>query len=688
MSATNGLDNIRNIGFIAHIDAGKTTVTERVLYFTGRTHKIGEVHEGTAVMDSMSLERERGITISAAATTCEWKNYRINIIDTPGHVDFTAEVERSLRVLDGGIVVFDAVAGVQPQSETVWRQANRYHVPRLCFINKMDRVGADPQRTMDMITSRLKANPVAIQMPIGQESGFHGIIDLIEEKAILYTENGMDAPKEGPIPEEFMDQFKEYRRVMVERIAETDDNLISKYLSEEEITKDELKQALREATTNDMLVPVLFGSALRNKGVQPLLDAIGDYLPSPPEVAAVKGIEPKTNKEVTRLPSREEPLSALAFKVVTDPFVGRLVYFRVYSGKISSGATVYNSAKGNRERMGRILKMHAEHREEVDEIGVGEIGAALGLKNTFTGDTITEEKNAVILETINFPEPVVSVAIEPKTRMDQDRLTDALLKLADEDPTFKVSYNQETGQTIIAGMGELHLEVLVERLRREFSVEANVGRPSVSYREAITKPCRVEGRFVRQSGGRGQYGHVWIEVEPLERGSGFQFVNRIVGGAVPREYIPAVQRGIEEALETGILGGYKVIDVKVTVVDGTYHQVDSSEMAFKAAGSIAVKEALRKGASVLLEPIMDLEVVTPGDFLGDVLGNLNSKRAQIRHIEGEGSTQSVRAWAPLAEIFGYANNLRSLTQGRANFTMEFKEYTEAPKSVTAQAVGV
>ena len=688
MSSGNQLYNIRNIGFIAHIDAGKTTVTERVLFFSGRTHKVGEVHEGTAVMDWMSLERERGITISAAATTCKWKDFTINIIDTPGHVDFTAEVERSLRVLDGGIVVFDAVAGVQPQSETVWRQADRYHVPRLCFVNKMDRVGADPQRTMTMISHRLKASPLAIQMPIGNESSFHGVADLLEERAIIYSDNSLEAPKEGPVPDDVIDEFREFRRVMIEKIAETDDDLIGKYLEEQELTKEELKSALRKATISGVLVPVLFGSALRNRGVQPLLDAIGDYLPSPLEVPPVKAIESRTSNEVVRSPNSSEPFSALAFKVVTDPFVGRLVYFRVYSGKIKAGAMVFNSAKGQRERMGRILKMHAQHREEVGEIGPGEIGAALGLKNTFTGDTISEEKKSVILETILFPEPVVSVAIEPRTRIDQDKLTDALLKLADEDPTFKINYDQETGQTIISGMGELHLEVLVERLKRDFRVEANVGRPSVSYREAITRPCRVEGRFVRQTGGRGQYGHIWLEVEPLERGSGFQFENRIVGGAVPREYIPAVRKGVEETIQTGVIGGYPVVDLKASVVDGSYHPVDSSEMAFKAAGALAAREALRRSDPVLLEPIMDMEVIAPGDFLGDVLGDLNSRHAQIRHIEGEGSLQTVRALVPLAQLFGYANELRSLTQGRANFTMEFREYKETPASVASKAVGV
>ncbi len=681
------LTNTRNIGFIAHIDAGKTTVSERVLFFTGRTHKMGEVHEGTAVMDFMELERERGITISAAATSCKWKDYNINIIDTPGHVDFTAEVERSLRVLDGGIVVFDAVAGVQPQSETVWRQADKYHVPRICFVNKMDRVGANPERTIDMITHRLKANPVAIQMPIGFETAFRGIADLIEEKVIMFPEEGSQVAEEGPIPQELMADFKERRRIMLEKIAETDDALISKYLEEKEITKEEIKRALRNATINDRLVPVVFGSALKSRGIQPMLDAICDYLPSPLDVPPMKAIDYKSQKEVVRTASEDEPLAALAFKVVTDPFVGRLVYFRVYSGVVKSGALVFNSTKSQRERMGRILRMHAQHREEIEQISAGEIGAAVGLKNTFTGDTISDEKFPVILETIKFPEPVVSVAIEPKTRVDQDKLTDGLLKLADEDPTFKIKYDKEVGQTIIAGMGELHLDVLVERLKREFGVEANVGRPSVSYRETISKPARAEGRFIRQSGGHGQYGHVWLEVEPLEKGGGFKFENQIVGGSIPKEFIPAVHKGILEALHVGAVAGYPVIDLKVALVDGSFHQVDSSEMAFKAAGSIGFKEAIRRAGPILLEPIMDLEVITPGDFLGDVLGDLNSRRAQIKHIEGQGSTQMIRAVVPLAELFGYANDLRSLTQGRASFTMEFEEYKEAPAYIAEKAAG-
>ncbi len=688
MSSNIPLEKIRNIGFIAHIDAGKTTVTERVLFFTGRTHKLGEVHEGTTVMDWMALERERGITITAAAATCKWEGYTINIIDTPGHVDFTAEVERSLRVLDGGVVVFDAVAGVQPQSETVWRQADRYRVPRICFINKMDRVGADFQRTIDMIAHRLKANPVAIQIPIGTEASFEGVVDLIEERALLYPEEGPQAPQEGPVPEEMLEQFRDYRQVMMGKIAETDDHLMYRYLEDEEITKEEIKQALRKATINYRLVPVLCGTALKSKGIQPMLDAVGAYLPSPVDVPPVKGLAYKTGKEIIKEASEDEPFAALAFKVITDPFVGRLVYFRVYSGKVRTGSMVFNATKGGRERIGRILRMHAQHREEVEEIGAGDIAATVGLKNTFTGDTLCDEKAAVVLETISFPEPVISVAIEPKSRADQDKLIDAMLKLADEDPTFKVRYDKDTGQTIISGMGELHLDVLVTRMKREFGVEGNVGRPRVSYRETITVPARAEGRFIRQTGGRGQYGHVWLELEPLERGAGFQFESRIVGGVIPREYIPAVRKGVQEAKETGVLAGYPVVDLKVALVDGNYHPVDSSEIAFKAAGSIGLKEGLRRARPILLEPIMELEVVTPGEFLGDVLGDLNGRRAQIRNIEGQGGVQVVRASVPLAEVFGYASILRSLTQGRASFTMEFDEYKEVPSSVTAEAVRV
>ena len=682
------MDNIRNIGFIAHIDAGKTTVTERVLYFSGRTHKIGQVDDGTTVMDWMAQERERGITITSAATTCEWKDYRINIIDTPGHVDFTAEVERSLRVLDGGVVVFDAVAGVQPQSETVWRQADKYRVPRICFINKMDRTGADYQRTIDMIAHRFRSNPVAVQLPMGQESEFRGVIDLVEQTAMLFPENGEYIPSEGPIPEEMLGEASDYRDRLVEKVVETDDALMEKYLDEEPITKEEIRDALRRATIKSALVPVLCGSALRNKGIQMLLDAIGSYLPSPLDVPPVNGIHPKTGDEVMMEAKEDSPFSALAFKVVADPFVGRLVYFRVYSGQVKAGTSVYNSTKGIRERMGRVLSMHANRREETELTFAGNIAAAVGLKNTFTGDTICNEGAPVILETIRFPEPVVSVAIEPKTRSDQDKLVDSLVKLSEEDPTFKIKVDDETGQTIMSGMGELHLEVLVDRLRREFQVAANIGRPKVAYRETLTTSSKAEGRFVRQTGGHGQYGHVMLEFEPLERNSGFKFENKVVGGTIPREYIPAVEKGVQEALETGVIAGYPVIDVKVTLVDGSYHTVDSSELAFKMAGSLAVREGVKRAKPVLLEPILEVEVVTPGDFLGEVLGDLGGRRARIRNIEGHGDVQAVRALVPLAETFGYTTDLRSITQGRASQSMEFSHYEEVPQGVTQELAKV
>ena len=682
------MDNIRNIGFIAHIDAGKTTVTERVLFFSGRTHKIGQVDDGTTVMDWMAQERERGITITSAATTCEWKDYRINIIDTPGHVDFTAEVERSLRVLDGGVVVFDAVAGVQPQSETVWRQADRYRVPRICFINKMDRTGADFQRTIDMIAHRFRSNPVAVQLPMGQESEFRGVIDLLDQTALLFAEDGEYIPTEGPIPEEMLGEVRDYRDRLVEKVVETDDTLMNKYLEEEPISKEEIRDALRRATIKNALVPVLCGSALRNKGIQMLLDAIGSYLPSPLDVPPVNGIHPRSGDEVLMEAKEDAPFSALAFKVVADPFVGRLVYFRVYSGQVKAGTSVYNSTKGIRERMGRVLSMHANRREETEVTYAGSIAAAVGLKNTFTGDTICNEGAPVILETIRFPDPVVSVAIEPRTRSDQDKLVDSMVKLAEEDPTFKVKVDEETGQTIMSGMGELHLEVLVDRLRREFQVAANIGRPRVSYRETLTAPSKAEGRFIRQTGGHGQFGHVWLEFEPQERNSGFKFENKVVGGTIPREYIPAVEKGVQEALETGVLAGYPVIDVKVTLVDGSYHPVDSSELAFKMAGSLAVKEGVKRAKPVLLEPILELEVVTPGDFLGEVLGDLGGRRARIRNIEGHGDVQTVRALVPLAETFGYTTDLRSLTQGRASQSMEFSHYEEVPQGITQELAKV
>jgi elongation factor G len=682
------VDRIRNIGFIAHIDAGKTTVTERVLFFTGRTYKIGNVDDGTTVMDWMAQEKERGITITAAATTCEWKDYHINIIDTPGHVDFTAEVERSLRILDGGVVVFDAVAGVQPQSETVWRQADKYNVPRICFVNKMDRVGADFHRTIDMISHRFNANPVAIQLPVGVEDSFRGVVDLVEEKALMFSENGDYTPQEAPIPQEMMEDVRSYRDRLVEKVAETDDILMAKYLEEEPISIEEIKQALRRATIKNTIVPVLCGAALRTKGIQAMLDAVCAYLPSPLDVAAVTGIHPKTGEEIHMEASEDSPFSALAFKVMTDPHVGRLVYLRVYSGQVKAGTSVYNSTKRIRERMGRVLSMHANRREEAEFVSAGNIAAAIGLKNTFTGDTICSEGSPVILESIKFPEPVLSVAIEPKTKVDQEKLIDSLIKLSEEDPTFRIKVDDETGQTIMAGMGELHLEVLVERLRREFQVAANIGRPKVSYRETITQPARAEGRFVRQTGGHGQFGHVWLEIEPMERNSGVQFENKIVGASIPREYIPAVEKGVKEALESGVLAGYPVIDVKVSLVDGSYHPVDSSEMAFKVAGSMGVKECVRRAKAVLLEPIMEIEVVTPGEFLGEVLGDLGGRRARIRNIEGEETLQTVQAFVPLAETFGYVTSLRSITQGRANQSMEFHHYEEVPQGVAQELVKV
>ena len=677
------LENTRNIGFIAHIDAGKTTVTERVLYFAGRIYKIGGVDEGTTAMDWMAQERERGITITSAATTCSWKQYAVNIIDTPGHVDFTAEVERSLRILDGGVVVFDAVAGVQPQSETVWRQADKYNVPRICFINKMDRVGASFFRAIDSIAHRLDANPVAIQIPIGEEDDFRGVIDLVDEKAIFYDEEGPVVPREEPVPEEMIEEFRDYRNALVEKVAETDDDLIIKYLEDDEITKDEIKGALRRATLDYKIVPVLCGTALRHRGIQPLLDAIGDYLPSPLDVPPTEGHSYLKQEPTSRHP--EDPdsgFAALAFKTVSDPYIGRLVYFRVYSGSAKSGSMVFNATKGRRERLGRLVQMHANRREEIEEVTAGQIVAAVGLKETTTGDTICgSPEDAVVLETITFPDPVVSVAIEPRSRGDQDKLSDSLVSMSDEDPTFKVNYDGETGQTVISGMGELHLDIIVDRIKREFSVEANVGRPRVSYRETVGAPARAEGRFVRQTGGHGQYGHVWMEIEPLERGGGIQFENKITGGVIPQEFISSVESGARDALKTGPLSGFPVVDAKMTLIDGSYHEVDSSKMSFQIAGSMAAKSLVSRGKPIMLEPVMKLEVVTPGEFLGDVLGDLGRRRAQITNIEGEGDIQSARAIIPLAESFGYANALRSLTQGRASYTMEFDNYVEVVKEL-------
>ncbi len=675
------LERTRNIGIIAHIDAGKTTTTERILYYTGKIYKIGEVHEGTAVMDWMEQERERGITITAAATTCFWSDHQINIIDTPGHVDFTVEVERSLRVLDGGVVVFDAVAGVEPQSETVWRQADKYHVPRICFVNKMDRTGADLRRTVDMIRDRLGAKPVAIQMPIGMEQDFRGVVDLISMEALLFDEALSPEPIRGEVPEGVAEEAKRQRDKLVERIAETNDELTLRYLEGQEITPDELRRALRQATLSYTLVPVLCGSALRNKGVQAMLDAVCDYLPSPLDVPPVTGVNPETGAEEIRRPEEEEPFSALAFKIVADPFVGRLAYFRVYSGRATAGSYTYNSSKGQKERIGRLLQMHANRREEISEVGPGDIAAAVGLKNTFTGDTLCAEEHPVVFESIGFPEPVISVAIEPRTKADQDKMGAALVKLGEEDPTFLVRTDLETGQTIISGMGELHLEVIVDRMMREYRVDANVGKPQVAYRETITRPARAEGRYVRQTGGRGQYGDVWVEVEPLPAGSGFEFVNKVVGGAVPREYIPAVEAGVKEATQTGILSGYPMVDIKATLVDGSYHEVDSSEMAFKIAGSMGLKAAAGKAAPVLLEPIMKVEIVVAEEFLGDVMGDINARRGHVLGIEPRLGAQVVRAQVPLAEMFGYATELRSMTQGRATHSMEFSHYSPVPAEV-------
>ena len=677
------MERIRNIGFIAHIDAGKTTMTERVLFFAGRTHRLGNVDDGNTVMDWMPQERERGITITAAATACEWGGYDVNIIDTPGHVDFTAEVERSLRVLDGGVVIFDAVAGVQPQSETVWRQANKYQVPRVCFVNKMDRPGADFARTVDMIRDRLSARPVPVQLPIGAESTFTGMVDLVRQKALLYGEE-VGAPTEAPIPAELQDEADRYRDLLMERVAETDDALLEKYLDGEEFSEEELVAALRKATLSNTLVPVLCGTALRNRGIHPLLDAVIDYLPSPLDVPSVEGMDPRSEEPIVLKADPSESLAALAFKVAADPYIGRLVFVRVYSGQLKAGSYVYNASKETDERIARLVLMHANHREDVPVLNAGQIGAVVGLKNTFTGETICDGVSPVVLEPPSFPDPVISVSVEPRTQADQERLEESLRKLSDEDPTFVVRYDKESGQTIISGMGELHLDVLVDRLRREFNVQAQVGRPRVSYREAIRQAVRVEGRFVRQTGGHGQYGHVWLELEPQERGTGFVFEDKIVGGVVPREYINPVRAGAMEALDSGAIAGYPVVDIKVSLVDGSFHPVDSSEIAFKIAGSMAVKEGLRRGKPVLMEPYIQTEVVTPGEFLGEVLGDLSGKRARVQNIEGVGDIQTIRALVPLAEMFGYATTVRSLTQGRASHSMEFHHYEEVPDSVAQQ----
>jgi elongation factor G len=684
MPRTVELERIRNIGIIAHIDAGKTTVSERVLFYTGKTYKIGEVHEGAATMDWMEQERERGITITSAATSCEWNDHHFNLIDTPGHVDFTAEVERNLRVLDGGVVVFDSVAGVEPQTETVWRQADRYGVPRIAFVNKMDRTGADFWRTVDMMIDRLGGNPIPIQIPVGSEGEFNGCIDLIENCWWWFGGDKGDKPERRDVPENLKQAAAEARDKLIEGIGNVDDQIAISYLEGHDIGIHELKTAIRRATLLSLAVPVLCGSALKNKGVQLMLDAVVDYLPSPIDIPPVKGTDPKRGGEVERGVSDQEPLSAIAFKIVTDPFVGRLAYIRVYSGVLKAGEGVYNSTKDERERVGRLLLMHANQREEIAEIGTGGIAAVVGLKQTFTGDTLCAQDHPVILENITFPEPVIRVALEPKSKEDQDKLGVSLGKMAEEDPTFHWTFDEEAGQTLISGMGELHLEVIVDRMKREHKVEANVGRPQVSYREAITQKARAEGRFVRQSGGRGQYGVVELEVEPLERGMGYVFENKIVGGSVPKEYIPAVGQGAKEALQGGILAGYPVLDVKVSLIDGSFHAVDSSEMAFKNAGSIGVKEAARRAGIVILEPIMKVEVRCPEDYFGSVVGDINSRRGIIMGTDSMGKTQIVHAMVPLAETFGYSTDLRSLSQGRASYSMEFDHYEEVPKNVAAQ----
>jgi elongation factor G len=680
------LDRVRNIGIMAHIDAGKTTTTERILYYTGRTHKLGEVHEGAATMDWMAQEQERGITITSAATTAFWRDHRINIIDTPGHVDFTVEVERSLRVLDGAIAVFDSVAGVQPQSETVWRQADKYKVPRIAFINKMDRTGANFFAAVQSMRERLGANPVPIQIPIGQEDQFRGVVDLVEMKAIVYKDDlGQDFDV-TEIPAELAEQAAEYHHQLIDAISHFDDEVLEAYLEDESsVAPEMIRRAVRAGTLSDEITPVLLGSAFKNKGVQPLLDAVIDYLPSPLDVPPVTGIDPKTDAEAERKASEDEPFSALAFKVMSDPYVGKLTYFRVYSGRLKAGDRVLNATTGKTERIGRILQMHANHREEREEIVAGEIAAGVGLKSTTTGDTLALESAPIVLESMTFPEPVISVAVEPKSKADQDKLGSGLARLADEDPTFRVTTDDETGQTLIAGMGELHLEIIVDRLKREFNVDANVGRPQVAYRETISKPAeKVQGRFVRQTGGSGQYGDAVINLLPQEPGTGYEFVDKIVGGKIPKEYIKPVDEGIREAMGSGVLAGYPVVDVKVELVDGSYHDVDSSERAFKIAGSMAFKEAMKRAKPKLLEPVMAVEVTTPEDYLGDVMGNINSRRGRIENMQPVGNAQVVKAIVPLSEMFGYATDLRSMTQGRADFHMEFDRYEEVPASIASE----
>ncbi len=683
-----GLDRVRNIGIMAHIDAGKTTTTERILYYTGRTHKIGEVHDGAATMDWMAQEQERGITITSAATTAFWRDHRINIIDTPGHVDFTVEVERSLRVLDGAVAVFDSVAGVQPQSETVWRQADKYKVPRIAFINKMDRTGANFFAAVQSMRERLGANPVPVQIPIGQEDAFRGVVDLVEMQAVVYKDDLGQEFDVTEIPAELAEQAKEYHHQLIDAISHFDDEVLGAYLEDESsVTPEMIRRAVRAATLADEITPVLLGSAFKNKGVQPLLDAVIDYLPSPLDVPPMVGLDPKTEAEVERAASLDAPFSALAFKVMSDPYVGKLTYFRVYSGKLKSGDRVLNTITGKTERISRILQMHANHREERDEIGAGEIAAGVGLKATTTGDTLAAENAPIVLESMTFPEPVISVAVEPKSKADQDKLGSGLARLSEEDPTFRVSSDEETGQTIISGMGELHLEIIVDRLKREFNVEANVGRPQVAYRETAGKPVdNVREKFVRQTGGSGQYGDVVINLSPQEPGVGYEFSDKIVGGKIPKEYIPAVDAGIKEAMDSGVLAGYPIVDVKVELVDGSYHEVDSSERAFKIAGSMAFKEAMKRSKPKLLEPVMAVEVTTPEDYLGDVMGNLNSRRGRIESMNPLGNAQVIKAAVPLSEMFGYATDLRSMSQGRADFTMQFDRYEEVPQSIASEII--
>ena len=680
------LSRTRNIGIIAHIDAGKTTVTERILFYTDKIYKIGEVHEGAATMDWMPQEQERGITITAAATTCFWNDHRFNIIDTPGHVDFTMEVERSLRVLDGAVVVFDGVAGVEPQSETVWRQADRYGVPRFCFINKLDRTGADFWRGVASIRERLGANAVPVQIPIGEEGRFRGVIDLVERKAIIYRDDLGKEIEVIEIPEELRAEAEQHRAAMIEAVADLDDELTTKYLEGEEITVEETRRALRLGTLQNRIVPVLTGSALKNKGIQPMLDAVVHYLPSPLDVPPIVGRDPRTDAEVIRAVDDKAPFAALCFKIAADPYVGKLAFFRVYSGRLKTGSYVYNASKDRKERIGRIVELHANHREEIEEVSAGDIAAAVGLRETFTGDTLTDLEHPVILESMVFPEPVIEVAIEPKTKADQDKLAIALQRLAEEDPTFRVKNDEELGQTLIAGMGELHLDVLVDRMTREFKVAANVGKPQVSYRETIRRPAQGNGRFVRQTGGRGQYGHAIIKLEPGEKGSGYEFVDKIVGGVIPREYIKPIDAGIREALETGVYAGFPMVDVKATLFDGSFHEVDSSEMAFKIAGSMAVKDAVQKASPTILEPVMRVEVVMPEEFMGDVIGDLNSRRGHIEGMDNRNGTQVVSAFVPLASMFGYVTDLRSETQGRATSSMEFSHYAEVPQSIAAELV--